>query len=80
MQNLRLLSGDEPLRGRTIYWNPSLKTDANGEIRLPISVTDTREPVIIEINGWDRQGKTVHRTFLITAPKLKENRDITAVL
>ena len=69
MQNLRLLSGDEPLRGRTIYWNPSLKTDANGEIRLPISVTDTREPVIIEINGWDRQGKTVHRTFLITAPK-----------
>ena len=70
MQNLRLLSGDEPLCGCTLYWNPSLLSDAAGEIHLPFSVTDAHEPIIIELNGWNRYGNTVHRTFNIVPREL----------
>ncbi len=49
----------DPFR-RTLYWNPSLQTDANGHAVLDYIPKSSNEKVVITINGIAPDGSLIH--------------------
>lgn len=49
----------DPFR-RTLYWNPSLQTDANGHAAFEFVPKSPNQKVVITINGISPEGQLVH--------------------
>jgi hypothetical protein len=43
----------------TLYWNPNLKTDANGKVNLSFYNSDLAKNYLISIIGTDSKGNAV---------------------
>ena len=50
---------------QTLYWNPYLVTNEQGELQLSFSSNDLGGPVIVEVRGLTVDGAVVKGTFLL---------------
>ncbi len=48
--------GKRTKKSSTLYWNPNLKTDANGEVEVPFALVNS-EQIILEVKAVTNDGK-----------------------
>jgi len=52
-------------RRRTLYWNPNIHPDAMGKVPFECYNNSTAKEVIVELNGWTKEGTPITGTFSI---------------
>lgn len=54
---------------QTLYWNPYLITDEQGELSISFYSNDTAGPVVVEVRGLTIEGEIIIGTFMLNKKK-----------